>query len=492
MKKCLLALALCLLLGACASKQDRRDAADGRDGPGTEPPGQALEPTDDFWGQMFTPIPDVSSLFDDLDPSPADSQDEPADGLTPEPSPAAPADETWAGTGLEEELDSFLSGGSLWSFGNITAESAPVAGTQQTGGTNALGEEIDWDSIPPVGDLNTLIPRFQAAIDARQTQIPIVYTGGYLEDDEVLMTLFSLSWIEWKSRDTGGGVTQVLYTIPYYPGTLVADAYLSGDTSGLDAQQMALYNAAVPIVEQALQQGSPLKTELYLHDAVCNATSYYTAEMVEHMPSFTTAYGALVEGRANCQGYTDAFDMLTRMCGMTTGKISGIANGEDHVWNMLQFNGNWYAVDVTHDDEANLLNGTPLTGYIYFNAARDVLCGTHSWDWSLIDPVETIDGTYYYLTAEVDDTHFGRHATDVQSAADYIAQQLVGGAPQVSVMAPRTIGYSDSAAVNARIHDVIDQNYSIQGNLSYSTFFQDCGNYSFVTTYVTGRDQASR
>lgn len=61
-----------------------------------------------------------------------------------------------------------------------------------------------------------------------------------------------------------------------------------------------------------------------------------------------TAYGALVNRAAVCQGYTLAYIALLDRCGIH----SSFAESDEmnHVWNMVRLDGKYYHVDVTWDD----------------------------------------------------------------------------------------------------------------------------------------------
>ena len=67
-----------------------------------------------------------------------------------------------------------------------------------------------------------------------------------------------------------------------------------------------------------------------------------------------TAYGALVEGKAVCQGYSALFYAMCRYAGIpvliATGQATGSAGYENHAWNMIQLDGLWYQVDATWDE----------------------------------------------------------------------------------------------------------------------------------------------
>ncbi len=67
-----------------------------------------------------------------------------------------------------------------------------------------------------------------------------------------------------------------------------------------------------------------------------------------------TAYGALVEGKAVCQGYSALFYAMCRYVGLpvliVTGQALGDQGYENHAWNMIQLGGLWYQVDATWDE----------------------------------------------------------------------------------------------------------------------------------------------
>ncbi len=76
-------------------------------------------------------------------------------------------------------------------------------------------------------------------------------------------------------------------------------------------------------------------------------------------------YGPLLEQKANCEGYSKLFKYVLEQINVSCVLVSGTATNsegkqENHAWNYLQLNSQWYAVDVTWDDPI-LLNGAELT-----------------------------------------------------------------------------------------------------------------------------------
>ena len=63
-----------------------------------------------------------------------------------------------------------------------------------------------------------------------------------------------------------------------------------------------------------------------------------------------TAYGALVTGKAVCEGYTAAYYLLCREAGLWCAYRDGHPQGQGHTWNMVKLDTGIYNVDVTWCD----------------------------------------------------------------------------------------------------------------------------------------------
>lgn len=76
----------------------------------------------------------------------------------------------------------------------------------------------------------------------------------------------------------------------------------------------------------------------------------YTADA----PHIRTAYGALVNGKAVCEGYARAFKCAMHRLGIDCIIVQGYAQSdgglEPHAWNYVRIDGSWYGVDATWND----------------------------------------------------------------------------------------------------------------------------------------------
>lgn len=105
-------------------------------------------------------------------------------------------------------------------------------------------------------------------------------------------------------------------------------------------------NTVNSIVNDALNYGSDIEKEKYVHDTLANMIIYD-----ENSKDDQSAYGALVNKRAVCTGYAKAFQIIMMKLNMPTFLIVGVADNESHAWNLILLNGDYYNVDVTWDDQ---------------------------------------------------------------------------------------------------------------------------------------------
>ncbi len=354
-----------------------------------------------------------------------------------------------------------------------------------------------WSKVITVDNNEDFMKYYRSCIDKRMTEIPVCFPEGF-DMDTGDITYATVQGKLMNSNITTGNFEgkRVKYNIKYYPGSNVADAYFSGDISKLSDDEKQLYNIAVGIVNEANKQPSVLKKELYIHDAIVNATTYYTENDMKDMPRFCTAVGALIDGKANCQGYTDAFYMLGTMCGLKVGKCGGNAvdkNGKSssadtaHIWNTVELDGWTYFVDVTWDDEAVLSTSTgdAYTTYIYFNVPSDIIKSTHTYkDWYVDGNIAKVpDINYFYSCSEYDGSHFGMYISTGDGALYYAAEQAINYNNTVSyIMIPYDEQFTDADNVS-KVFSSMWENLNGPA-ITYLTNTRTMGDYIFFFVTV--------
>ena len=90
-----------------------------------------------------------------------------------------------------------------------------------------------------------------------------------------------------------------------------------------------------------------------IHDYLCDNVEYESVEKGGN--TRYTAYGALIEGKAVCQGYSVSLYRLLLEAGINNRIIFGTGNsmfteGGPHTWNIVKFDEAYYYMDVTWDD----------------------------------------------------------------------------------------------------------------------------------------------
>lgn len=91
--------------------------------------------------------------------------------------------------------------------------------------------------------------------------------------------------------------------------------------------------------------------------------------------------GAVLYGKAVCQGYAEAFSYFMYVLGIESEMVTGTANNGNglwigHAWNKVKIDGNWYYVDVTWDDPVPD-RGDCVYWYQYYLVADPTFGGDH-------------------------------------------------------------------------------------------------------------------
>ena len=361
------------------------------------------------------------------------------------------------------------------------------------GGVAQADNEIDWNNAPRFDNQFDLVMYLRKQALELKTVVPVVLTNGYkinTSDVSFLADLYNMS-TNIKSTDDPQ-TNRVTFYIDYPHGERVAYAYLHKDTSILSGEDMQLYNEAVKIVNEAnnfaVGHSNPnLYRELYINDAIASRTSYYTETPMLPKSRYLSAIGVFLDGKANCQGYADAFYMLGKMCGLKVQKVS--VNNYDytvsHALNIITLKGKNYFVDVTaNDTEIDTTIGKE-NNYIYFNTSADIFAASYQWSreyYPLI--VDSLDENSYYYTDEFyrsGEKYFGAHASTAEEALDMIAEQFSKGRRIARAVAPENDTYKNSNLAMRYVLDQLPRKYGWHGSISMNISWR-AGKYMFFTS----------
>ena len=139
---------------------------------------------------------------------------------------------------------------------------------------------------------------------------------------------------------------------------------------------------------------SDYEKEKLIHDYIISNVAYgYPGGKKETEGDAYSAYGALVLKKAVCNGYAEAMKLLCDLSGMNCKMISGTADGENHAWNLIKIDKEWYHVDPTWDDPEP--DDASRIMYTYFNVTDVQMRTDHNWDAKLYQKAEGTEYNYY-------------------------------------------------------------------------------------------------
>ena len=241
-------------------------------------------------------------------------------------------------------------------------------------------------------------------------------------------------------------------------------------TTAVEAFEQAVQN----ILDDCPATKDDYLVELYLHDALLSRCTYdqTATESAVQYPNAYSAYGALVEGKAVCEGYAKAMQWLLTSSSIPTTVIRGYSkdNQTAHMWNLVAINDEYYYLDPTWNDNDK------HPQYTYFNITSADLQRTHTIDsgTTVIVDCDTEKDNYYHRNSTLISVY------DRDTIADTIATQIQQGATAVHLRF--TDGKFENGLlflknailtkkmVNARLSNGTQMwNYELQTNASQNT-----------------------
>jgi len=185
-----------------------------------------------------------------------------------------------------------------------------------------------------------------------------------------------------------------------------------------------------------------------IYDYICDNVDY-DRENLNNPNNFTkySAYAALCQGKAVCQGYAILFYRMCRESGLSVRIISGLGNGGNHAWNIVKIGSLYYNVDSTWDGQDKIT--------------------THNW----------------FLLNEVD---FAKHTRDEK----YTSEEFNAAYP----MADKSYGKQEKEPLNLEnlsktFKTLEDKTVSstAEGKPKLLIFYQNiCGNSQFTIKELSG------
>lgn len=198
-------------------------------------------------------------------------------------------------------------------------------------------------------------------------------------DVNTLSDRFAIPYITQQTVERRG-IRNVTMTIENFPGNRILYAYYNQDFSLLSDEELEVYQWAVDLINENIRSDmTEEEMERTLLREIVSHVRYQTEYKADntHLDRFQTVIGAVLDGAANCMGYTDTFTLLASMCGLEVARLGGYLHGNSHLWNIVYLDDGWYSVDVTSSDFGSYADETT-----YFNMGTDAL---HSLGYTFDD-----------------------------------------------------------------------------------------------------------
>ena len=359
-----------------------------------------------------------------------------------------------------------------------------------------LSDARDDEELPVFDSMDALVAHLTARTAALDTSIRFKYEGEALNrvfrSEDLAYDLLSniagiynYSYVVWEDED----YNEYRYDSIVYPvGFRLARSYLNGDTSALSADELRALEKALAIASEARNlYSSEYEREMYIHDAICSLTEYELGANASELDYHDTAEGVLLWGRAECDGYADAFYLICTLAGLEAGYQTGEAFDPQrgisagHQWNRIKLNGQWLFVDVTWDDMTSGGHSN-VNSYTYANVGANCL-PDHTWRDAAV-PVQLAPemdwSVFPYTSGQLNSTGYAAYYTDMKQALQNVYAEFAAGRESVvHCMVGGTYDEADFGAAFDEAFARVDRDVSINYWL-YHWYSNTCFDIVFV------------
>lgn len=186
--------------------------------------------------------------------------------------------------------------------------------------------------------------------------------------------------------------------IMYYSGVEYSNGKLKVNYTRprekLKEDQISLRNKRDEIITHTIKDSmSDYEKVKAVHDYIIN-NSRYDMDLFEKgtvEEESYTAYGTLVSGVSVCEGYAKSMKYLLDEIGVESLVVIGESRNQNHAWNLVKLDGEYYHIDATWDDPITN-NGDNILQYNYFNLSDTQISKSHTWNR---DEYPIATGSYY-------------------------------------------------------------------------------------------------
>lgn len=135
----------------------------------------------------------------------------------------------------------------------------------------------------------------------------------------------------------------------------------------------------------------------FTFDYIVKNTEYLAG--VSNNQNICSVFG---DGYSVCMGYARAMQYLLQYQGIESITVPGSTNGgvDNHAWNLVKADGEWYQLDVTWGDpsyDENSTTANDVINYAYFCVTDELISRTHTVNAAYETPACTATANNYFL-----------------------------------------------------------------------------------------------
>lgn len=272
-------------------------------------------------------------------------------------------------------LDNYVSGTATPPSNSIVSNIVPPGGQD--------AQDIIDNTSDTLQSESELIDKIHEAVTNFETDFSFEDDGGWCTDELLYEVIFE------KVHDVymidAFGLQAYSYSVVHEPSGndvyQINFIYLDGLSTQDIAQMRSDIERKAKDIVLDLNLGALTEYEKIeaINNYLCDSVYYPDQPFIDQ--DFTP-YGALIDGRAVCDGYARATKILADMGGLECLYVSGYCGQVGHAWNLVKIDNNYYQLDVTWNDTGSTDD--------YFLTTDDFMSLSRVWDTSDYPPSASV------------------------------------------------------------------------------------------------------
>lgn len=235
----------------------------------------------------------------------------------------------------------------------------------------ALGIENPKQAID-IEDKNDLYISLEKSLLKGEKEVSLINKSLFKDPNEIFEILESISYNNPKAM--------------YYKGAKYSfgklELFYSKPKEDILKHQKEIENIRKDFLENHINENmSDYDKVLEIHDYIIKKGEYdkRLLENKEVPAESYSTYGILSLGVGVCESYAKTMKYLLDGVGIESVVVVGKSRGENHAWNLVKLDEEYYHIDTTWDDPI-VEDGQDMLKYDFFNLNDEEISLTHEWN----------------------------------------------------------------------------------------------------------------